>query len=289
MVVDIGSARIKAEAVAADAAQRADTATDVALGDWDVMLSAVKLRLRSSAEPRPVPAPHPQDTLDLMRTEVLQCVAALDQLHAAVAHHIERGRALEGAVAAAQAALAEARRELASSHAEERAARRMAVHDDLTELPNGAGFRARLAAVAQAATRGQAFAVLHIDLDGFKAVNDMHGHAAGEHLLRIVVARLASEVRAEDMLSRLDGDEFACLLWLGSPAREALTRLARSIFAAVSAPLQVGALSLTIWPSIGIAIWPGDGMTAEHLLEHADTAMHRAKRQQSGHAFFDQC
>ena len=289
MVVDIGSARIKAEAVVADAAQRADTATDVVMGDWDVMLSAVKLRLRSSAEPRPVPEPHPQDTLDLLRTDVLQCVAALDQLHATVAHHIERGRALEGAVAAAQAALAEVRRELASSHADERAARRMAIHDDLTELPNGAGFRARLAAVAQAATRGQAFAVLYIDLDGFKAVNDAHGHATGDHLLRIIAARLASEVRAEDMVSRLGGDEFACLLWLGSPCREALTRLATSMFAVVSAPLQVGALSLTVRPSIGIAIWPGDGITAARLLEHADTAMVRAKRQQSGHAFFDQC
>ena len=289
MVVDIGSARIKAEAVVADAAQRADTATDVVMGDWDVMLRAVKLRLRSSAEPHPVPEPHPQDALDHLRTDVLQCVAALDQLHTTVSLHIERGRALEGAVAAAQAALAEVRRELASSHADERAARRMAVHDDLTELPNGAGFRARLAAVAQAATRGQAFAVLYLDLDGFKAVNDAHGHATGEHLLRIIAARLASEVRAEDVVSRLGGDEFACLLWLGSPAREALTRLARSMFAAVSAPLKVGALSLTVRPSIGIAIWPGDGTTAERLLEHADTAMVRAKRQQSGHAFFDQC
>ena len=288
MVVDIGSARIKAEAVVADAAQCADTATDVAIGDWDVMLAAVERRLRSSAECHAVPEPDPQDALDLMRTEVLQCVAALDQLHATASHHIERSRALEGAVAAAQAALAEVRRELASSHAEERAARRMAVHDDLTELPNGVGFRARLAAVAQAATRGQAFAVLYIDLDGFKAVNDAHGHATGDHLLRIIAARLASEVRAEDMVSRLGGDEFACLLWLGSPAREALTRLARSLFAAVSAPLQVGALSLTVRPSIGIAIWPGDGMTAEHLLDHADIAMYRAKRQHSGHAFFDQ-
>jgi diguanylate cyclase len=289
VVVNIGIARIKAEAVAADIAERADTATDVAIGDWDRMLRAVEFKLRSSAGPAPATVPHPQEALDHMRTEVLECVAALDQLHATISQHIERSRALEGAVAAAQAALAEVRRELASSHAEERAARRMAVHDNLTELPNGAGFRARLVAVAQAATRGQAFAVLYIDLDGFKAVNEMHGHAAGDHLLRIIVARLASEVRAEDMLSRLDGDEFACLLWLGSPARAALTRLARSIFAAVSAPLQVGALSLSVRPSIGIAIWPGDGMAAEHLLEHADTAMHRAKRQQSGHAFFDQC
>jgi predicted signal transduction protein with EAL and GGDEF domain len=59
------------------------------------------------------------------------------------------------------------------------------------------------------------------------------------------------------------------------------------MFAAVSAPLQLGALSFTVRPSIGIAIWPGDGITAERLLEHADTAMYRAKRERSGHAFFD--
>ena len=288
MVVNIDSARIKAEAVVADAAQHANIATESAVGDWDLMLRAVKRRLDSCAEPAPVGEPHPKEALDRMRTEVLECSAALDPLHATISHHIERSRALEGAVAAAQASLAQVRRELASSHAEQRAARRMAVHDDLTELPNGASFRARLAAVAQAATRGQAFAVLYIDLDGFTAVNDQYGHAAGEHLLRIITARLASEVRAEDMVSRLGGEEFACLLWLGSPAREALTRLARSMLAAMSGPLQVGALSLTVRPSIGIAIWPGDGLTAEHLLEHADTALDRAKRQHSGHAFFDQ-
>lgn len=288
VVVDIDSARIKADVVAADAAERADIATDVAIGDWDMLLRAVKLRLRSSAQPRPGHEPHAREALGLMRADVLRCVAALDQLHATMSHHIDRGRPLEGAVAAAQAALAQVRVELASSHADERAARHRAAHDDLTALPNGAGFRARLAAVAQAATRGRAFAVLYIDLDGFKAVNDTHGHATGDQLLRIVAARLAGEMRADDILSRLGGDEFACLLWLASPGREALTRLARSLFAAVSAPLQVGALRLTVRPSIGIAIWPGDGTTAERLLEHADSAMYRAKRQQSGHAFFDQ-
>lgn len=288
VVVAIDRARIKAEAVVADVAERADTATDVAIGDWDLMLRAVKLRLGSSADPAHGREPHPQEALDHLRAEVLECVAALDQLHATISHHIERSRALEAAVAAAQASLAQVRRELASSHAEERAARRMAVHDDLTEVPNGAGFRARLDAVAQAATRGQTFAVFYIDLDGVQAINETHGHAAGDQLLRIITARLASEVRAEDMVSRLGGEEFACLLWLGSPAREALTRLARSMLAAMSAPLRVGALRLTVRPSIGIAIWPGDGLTAEHLLEHADTALDRAKRQQSGHAFFDQ-
>ena len=286
VVVDIDNARVKADARAAHAAGQADITTDVAIGDWDMLLSAVKFKLRQDAEPNAEAEARPQEALDLLRADVLRCVAALDQLQTTMSHHLDRGHDLEGAFAAAQAALAQARIELARSHADERAARHLAAHDGLTALPNGAGFRERLAAVTQAATRGRAFAVLYIDLDGFKAINDTHGHATGDHLLRIIAARLAGEMRAEDMVSRLGGDEFACLLWLAPPGREALTRLAKSMFEAVSAPLQVGALSLTVRPSIGIAVWPGDGLTAELLLEHADAAMYRAKRQRSGYAYF---
>lgn len=286
-VIDIDSARNKLENGAAEAAQLAAIATDVAIGDWHTLLSAVRLKLRLSAEQQPHRESNAQDALDHIQDDVLHCAQALDQLHATMLHHIERSQALEGAFAAAQATLARVRVELASSHADERAARHLASHDQLTSLPNGAGFRARLAAVTQAANRGQAFAVLYIDLDGFKAINDTHGHAVGDHLLRIVGARLTGEMRSGDMVSRLGGDEFACLLWLGSPGVEALTRVARSIFESVSQPLQVGALSLTVRPSIGIALWPDDGATAELLLEHADAAMYRAKRQRSGHAYFD--
>jgi diguanylate cyclase (GGDEF)-like protein len=128
--------------------------------------------------------------------------------------------------------------------------------------------------------------VLYLDLDGFKPINDLHGHDAGDELLRIVAARLARSIRAEDMVCRLGGDEFACLL--SDPLnRERLGHLACKLFDAVSAPLQLGPLKLTVRPSIGIAVCPTDGATTDALLKCADAAMYRAKRHQSGYAFFD--
>jgi predicted signal transduction protein with EAL and GGDEF domain len=73
------------------------------------------------------------------------------------------------------------------------------------------------------------------------------------------------------------------------PSRKAVSRLASTLFDAVSAPFQIGVLKLTVCPSIGIAMWPADGQTAESLLARADTAMYSAKRRQTGHAYFDQC
>lgn len=105
--------------------------------------------------------------------------------------------------------------------------------------------------------------------------------------MRIIASRLAGAVRSEDMVSRLGGDEFACLLWDAPPGRAALTRLATTIFEVVSAPFQIGALPLTVRPSIGIAVWPEDGLTADSLLDHADSAMYHAKRSQTRHAHFD--
>ena len=263
-----------------------DGSQDVAIADWDTLFHAVTHQLRASAQAPLVLEPEAQATLALMRAHVLRCVAALDQLQLTMSHHVARGKALEDAVAASQAALAKTRVRLAHSHANERVARHVASHDGLTALPNGASFRARLAAVAQAATRGIGFAVMYIDLDGFKAVNDSLGHATGDQLLRIVASRLAGEMRADDMVSRLNGDEFGCLLWLDASGRTALTQLAKRMIAAVSAPIQVRELRLSILPSIGIAIWPEDGSSAEALLEHADAAMYRAKRQGCGYAFF---
>ena len=106
-------------------------------------------------------------------------------------------------------------------------------------------------------------------------------------MLRIVAARLTQTVRAEDMVSRLGGDEFACLLG-GLPSREKLSHLARNLVDVVSAPVKIGQIKLTVRPSIGIALCQSDGATAEALLKNADAAMYRAKRGQTGYAFFDQ-
>ncbi len=288
VVIDIAGLLIQAER---DALPRAGGAAnvDVAVADWDLLFSAVKQRLRQTVGPSRQFEQLPLDAPSQVRAQVLQCVSALDQLHVTMVNHIDRCHQAEVALSDSLLALAEVRAELARVQASEKAARHLAVHDGLTSLPNGAGFRVRLAHVlGEAGSKGQAFAVLYIDLDGFKAVNDLHGHGTGDELLRIVAARLSAAVRAEDMVSRMGGDEFACLLWGAPPGRAALTRLAEHLFEAVSAPFQIGSLSLAVRPSIGIAMWPNDGLTAERLLANADAAMYSAKRQRSGHAFFDQ-
>jgi len=183
--------------------------------------------------------------------------------------------------------LAAARIELVEARLGERRARHLAQHDSLTALPNRSHFSERL----DQALRGDdeqapALAVLFLDLDGFKPINDRHGHDAGDTLLRIVAERLSRSVRSQDMVCRLGGDEFACML--NAPRdREHLSQLATKLFAAVSAPLTVGGVQISVKPSIGIAVCPSDGDTSATLLKRADSAMYRAKRRQLGFAFFD--
>ena len=123
-----------------------------------------------------------------------------------------------------------------------------------------------------------------LDLDGFKQVNDRHGHAVGDEVLRIVAHRLAHAMRAEDMVCRWGGDEFAGLL-LGDSQPETLAQRARELVDMVSAPMQIGALRFSMRLGIGLVVAPADGVTAEVLLQLAEAAMYRAKRGGGGHAF----
>ncbi len=129
-----------------------------------------------------------------------------------------------------------------------------------------------------------ALAVLFLDLDDFKSINDRHGHETGDEMLRIVAQRLGRVMREGAVVCRLGGDEFACLL-PNTMGDAQLSRLAAQVFDAVSAPLKVGALKLSVRPSIGIAVYPTDGDSTTALLQHADAAMYHAKRQQLGYAF----
>ena len=257
-------------------ASQPDLASDVAIEDWDILLGAVKARLKLTVGEllAAVPRPWAPDEAGRVQASVLECVAALDQLHTTLTHELDRRRQLESEVRDAQAG--------------ERRARRMALHDSLTLLPNRSFFLQWLAhALAHATPQRRPFAVLYLDLDGFKAINDAHGHGTGDDLLRIVAMRLARAVRAEDVVSRLGGDEFACLL-AELPSREQLSHLACKLLDAVSAPVVIGELELSVRPSIGIATWPADGTTSEALLNSADAAMYSAKRQKSGYGFFDE-
>jgi diguanylate cyclase (GGDEF)-like protein len=187
-------------------------------------------------------------------------------------------------------ALADARTELGCLHAElagSRAcadqARYAASHDSLTGLLNRSHFLQQL---ELSLTRPDGAApggpvVFFIDLDRFKQVNDQHGHAVGDEVLRIVAARLRRSVRAADLVCRLGGDEFACLLQADAgPA--ALIRRVSKLLSAVAAPMTLGPLQLRILACVGIARAPGDGQHSAELLAHADAAMYQAKRRGGG-------
>ena len=173
------------------------------------------------------------------------------------------------------------RQELQSSRAQEMRARYCALHDDLTGLPNRRYFRERVgSALTTEASPWALFSLLILDLDRFKSFNDTYGHAAGDHLLRIVGARITGALRAEDLVSRLGGDEFACLI-TGVGKREELTAIAAKLFQAISAPCAIGSKIFSIRPSIGIAVCPSANTAIEVLMNAADGAMYAAKRKRT--------
>jgi diguanylate cyclase (GGDEF)-like protein/PAS domain S-box-containing protein len=158
----------------------------------------------------------------------------------------------------------------------------MAHHDYLTNLPNRALFLDRLnQAVALARRGGHRLAVLFLDLDGFKTVNDTCGHEAGDLLLQGVAERLTHAVRDSDTAARLGGDEFTFVLHdIGDAA--AAAAVAQKIITALAQPFVIGDASCQIGGSIGIAIFPDDGADGETLLKLADEAMYAAKQEGRG-------
>ncbi len=151
----------------------------------------------------------------------------------------------------------------------------LAFEDALTGLPNRSLLRDRLEQSIAAARRSRGtFALLLIDLDRFKPINDVHGHAAGDLVLRETARRLRAATREVDTVARLGGDEFVVLLGGGDRRDEAMLVAAR-ILQAVAAPLALQGLQLGV--SIGIAIFPDDGADADQLLARADAAMYDAK------------
>lgn len=150
-----------------------------------------------------------------------------------------------------------------------------ALHDPLTGLPNRSLLRSHLEVA-----RGERpdFAVLLLDLDLFKPVNDTHGHEAGDEVLRVTAARLRAAVRPADVVARLGGDEFAILVH--DPAD--LDGLAARLEAVVSAPISIGTITVTIGVSIGQAVHPGAGTSFEELLRAADADMYRVKHSRAG-------
>ena len=154
---------------------------------------------------------------------------------------------------------------------------RVALHDNLTELPNRALFADRLhQAIVRAHRSGDSAALLFVDLDRFKPVNDLLGHTTGDLLLQAVAKRLLGCVRNSDTVSRYGGDEFIIVLADVAHAGDASV-CADKIIQAFGVPYEIGGHTLQISASIGIASYPGDAPDAETLLRYADIAMYQAK------------
>ncbi|MET3515955.1 diguanylate cyclase (GGDEF)-like protein [Pseudacidovorax sp. 1753] len=158
----------------------------------------------------------------------------------------------------------------------------LAMTDALTGLPNRMAWFAELErALARARRAGVAAVVAFIDLNGFKDINDAHGHAVGDAVLRECAHRLQSACRQGDYIARLAGDEFVLFLDHANPAAVDLAAMAQRIQAALGAPLHIAGRVLAVGCSIGFATATGDQASAEHLLHQADAAMYRAKRDKS--------
>lgn len=162
----------------------------------------------------------------------------------------------------------------------------LAYYDALTDLPNRALASDRLGQVlAEAIRNGTEAALLFLDIDRFKNINDTLGHLAGDRLLQMTAQRLRNSVRAMDTVSRLGGDEFLVILPEASAEEAAL--VARKLIKQFQSPFDINGHQLTITISVGITIHPVDGSDAETLLKHADTAMYHAKESgRSRYSFF---
>lgn len=206
--------------------------------------------------------------------KVLECADDLQLINTALGEEVAERRKLE--------------QKLSESARQEERSRYLAFHDLITGLPNRALFNDRLEhTLAQAQRHAWSLAVLFIDLDKFKGINDTYGHAAGDQVLQTVGKRLQACVRAEDTVSRIGGDEFLCLLMEVNEEAD-VANIAGSMIRKISEQLFINDTKILIKPSIGIAIYPRDGTSAEALLENADAAMYKAKRDQHGYFFFNQ-
>ncbi len=157
----------------------------------------------------------------------------------------------------------------------------LAHHDGLTGLPNRVLFQDRVHQACQSGRRhGRRFAVVFMDLDHFKHVNDSLGHAVGDELLKAVAQRLTGALRASDTICRLGGDEFVVLLSeLDDVDVDGVAEVAKKILRQVAQPCVLGGTEVNVGASLGIALFPGDGDDPDTLMKRADAAMYRSKRE----------
>ncbi len=210
--------------------------------------------------------------------KVAKAADDLHQVNTELSKEVAERQAIEAELSGMQNDLADVRDNLLKSQAKEEELRRVALHDALTGLPNRVLFEERLNhGLIQAKRHGWKLAVLFMDIDNFKNINDFYGHDMGDKVLLTVADRLQSATREEDTVSRWGGDEFVCLL--SEVKQEAdMTGLAEMMVKRIAEAFTFKGTVLSIKVSIGIAIYPADGETADSLFKKADTAMYKAKR-----------
>jgi diguanylate cyclase (GGDEF)-like protein len=219
------------------------------------------------------------DQSEAVETKVEEAAEELIAVNEALALEIDERHRLEEQLAESTAALA-------VSRSKERRSRHSALHDAITGLPNLTLFNDRLThGLAQAERHGWRLAVMFVDLDDFKVINDVHGHNVGDQVLLRVAQRLKAAVRTGDTISRRSGDEFL-LLMLEAKDEPNVAAFATRIMQTVAESAEIGGVALTVTASIGIALYPEDGRSVKELLEHADAAMYVAKEHKAGPTFY---
>ena len=219
------------------------------------------------------------DMSEEVEVKVQQCAEDLAAVNDALAQEIDERHQLEHQLSKSDAALSQ-------SKVQERKARHDALHDAMTGLANPALFNDRLGhSLAQAKRHNWRVAVMFIDLDEFKGINDAYGHDVGDRVLTIVAQRLQTFTRGSDTVSRRGGDEFLFLMLEAHDETNA-ENLAAKMIDNVAQPCEVEGLMLTVRPSIGIAIYPEDGQSVQELLKNADIAMYAAKQRKTGRALY---
>ncbi len=209
--------------------------------------------------------------------KVGQAADDLRLVHIKLTEEVAERQVIEAELAETRTDLADVRDELAEAQDKAEEAQQLALQDALTGLPNRALFEQGLDhGLSQAKRHGWGLAVLFIDIDKFKSINDTHGHDLGDQVLLMVADRLKALLRDADIVSRWGGDEFVCLC-LEVEQEADVTHLAEKMVARISEACEFDGTAFSITASIGIAIYPADGKTPETLFKNADTAMYQAK------------
>ena len=203
----------------------------------------------------------------------------LDRVNGALTQGVEHLEVIGQALSDSHSAQRQTEADLVASEQHGEAARERSLHDAATGLPNRALFEDRLVhAISMAERHAWTLAILFLDLDRFKDVNDTFGHAAGDAVLIKVAERMALHIRDEDTVCRYGGDEFLFLL-VNPQGADNVERIVETITASIAEPMDIGAATVSIGASVGVAYFPDNGHTGPELVAFADTAMYGVKRQ----------